>query len=203
MKISEILGCPSPINVREKDDFYQTPAECTAALIEAEADRLPLRVWEPCCGSGDIATVLTSAGREVVATDLVDRGYGRGGIDFLSLDIPLAPAIVTNPPFRHAEAMIRHAAKIGIEYVAFLHQPHWLNAQERGRMIEEAWCPARAYHLLWRPDFTSQKAPVQNINWWIFERRSMKGTSWTSSVLWKPKWKPNSCANLQLWMVSE
>jgi hypothetical protein len=184
--ISRILGCPSPTNVREKDDFYATPAECTTALLAAEVDRMPLRVWDPCCGSGDICVVLEAAGREVVATDLVDRGYGRGGIDFLTLDIPLASAIVTNPPFKHAEAMIRHAAKLGVEYVAFLHQPHWLNTQDRGLMIEQAWCPACTYHLLWRPDFKGQGRPVQPMNWWVFERRSMKATSWTSSVLWRP-----------------
>jgi hypothetical protein len=184
--VAEILGCPSPINVREKDDFYATPAECTEALLEAEGNILPHRVWDPCCGVGDISVVLEAAGREVISTDLVDRGYGRGGIDFLTLTAPLALAIVTNPPFKHAAAMIRHAAKIGVDYVAFLHQPHWLNAQERGRMSEEVWCPARAYHLLWRPDFTNQKSPPQNINWWIFERRSMQRRNWVSSVLWKP-----------------
>jgi hypothetical protein len=177
-KISEILGCPSPINVREPDDFYQTPAECTVALIAAEGDRLPRRAWDPCCGTGDIAVVLEANGLEVVSTDLVDRGYGKGGVDFLTLDIPLATAIVTNPPFKHAEAMIRHAAKLGIDYVAFLHQPHWLNTQDRGRMVKEVWCPARAYHLLWRPDFKGQERPVQPMNSWVFDRGSMKGTSW-------------------------
>src|SRR5215467_10068310 len=34
---------------------------------------------------------------------------------------PLAAAIVTNPPFKHAEAMLRHAVAIGIEYLVFLH----------------------------------------------------------------------------------
>ena len=67
---------------------------------------------DPCCGSGDIAIVLERAGRKVVSTDLVDRGYSCGGIDFLRQETPLAAAIVTNPLFKHAEAMLRHAVAI-------------------------------------------------------------------------------------------
>jgi hypothetical protein len=65
--------------------------------------------------------VLQRHGREVVSTDLVDRGYGHGGLDFLAQRTVLAGAIVTNPPFSRAEAFLRHAAELGVEYVAFLH----------------------------------------------------------------------------------
>jgi hypothetical protein len=39
--ISDILGCPSPTNTREPNDFYRTPGECTQALI---AHRLGRRI---------------------------------------------------------------------------------------------------------------------------------------------------------------
>ena len=139
--ISDILGCASPTNTREPDDFYATPPECTGALIAAEGDRLPLRVWDPCCGAGDISTVLQRHGREVVPTDLIDRGYGQGGVDFLLQRTALARAIVTNPPFKRAEAFLRHAAELGIEYVAFLHKAHWLNAADRALWLKP--CGAR------------------------------------------------------------
>jgi hypothetical protein len=135
--IADILGCASPTNTREPDDFYATPPECTEALIAAEGDRLPLRVWDPCCGAGDISTVLQRHGREVVSTDLIDRGYGQGRVDFLSQRNALARAIVTNPPFNRADAFLRHAAEMRLEYVAFLHKADWLNAAERGSLIEK------------------------------------------------------------------
>ena len=81
--IADILGCASPTNTREPHDFYATPHECTEALIAAEGDRLPAQVWDPCCGAGDISMVLQRHGREVVSTDLIDRGYGQGGLDVL------------------------------------------------------------------------------------------------------------------------
>ena len=155
-------------------------------MIAAEGDRLPLRVWDPCCGRGDISTVLKRSGRDVVSTDLIDRGYGEGDRDFLLQRIPLARAIVTNPPFKGAEAFLRHAAELGIEYVAFLHKAHWLNAADRGVMVETVWCPAWCYLLLWRPDFKNQGSPTMDCNWYVFTRDSMTSRSWTSSVLRRP-----------------
>src|SRR5215469_12575480 len=184
--IADIVGCASPTNTREPDDFYVTPHECTEALIAAEAARMPPTVWDPCCGNGDIAIVLANSGRRVIATDLVGRGFGTGGVDFLKVASPLAQAIVTNPPFKHAAAMLRHAAAMGLEYVAFLHKAHWLNAAKRGVMVETVWCPARCYLLQWRPDFKNQGSPTMDCNWYIFTRRSKTERSWESSVLWRP-----------------
>src|SRR5215813_14236056 len=187
--VADILGCASPTNTREPDDFYATPHDCTEALIAAEGDRMPLRIWDPCCGAGDISIVLQRHGREVVSTDLIDRGYGQGGLDFLLQKTALARAIVTNPPFNRADAFLRHAAELGLEYVAFLHKADWLNAAERGCMIESVWYPARCYLLLWRPDFKGQGAPTMYCNWYIFTRDSMIARSWTSSALWRPSAK--------------
>jgi hypothetical protein len=190
-KVSELLGCASATNVREKHDFYQTPHECTAALIRAEGARMPWTAWDPCCGEGDIAVVLQASGRVAISTDLVDRSYGRGGLDFLKLDVPSAQTIVTNPPWSLAEAMVRHAARIGVDYLAFLLKTEWLNAQERSCLIDEVWCPAREYRLLWRPDFTRLGRPPMNCSWFVFERRSvMTGIAWETSVLWERERPP-------------
>lgn len=57
-------------------------------------------IWEPACGDGGIAKVLTEEfGKEVVATDLIDYGYGLPEIDFLNEYAPLARNIITNPPY--------------------------------------------------------------------------------------------------------
>jgi hypothetical protein len=121
-------------------------------------------------------------GHEVISADLIDRRYGRGGLDFLLQTTALARAIVTNPPFSRAEAFLRHAAELGINYVAFLHKADWLNAADRGVMVETVWCPARCYLLQWRLDFKNQGAPTMNCNRYVFERASMKARSWTSSI---------------------
>jgi|GEM_PF-4593691 len=78
---------------RVKDDFYPTPDEVTKALIREWPD-MGSHIWECACGDGAMSKVLERSGKTVVSTDLVDRGYGQGGVDFLMETSSLAPAIV-------------------------------------------------------------------------------------------------------------
>jgi len=91
------------------DNFYPTPPEATRALLSVEA--FDGAIHEPACGEGHIAHELEAAGHTVVATDLNDRGFGRTGLDFLGQAVPLAPHIVTNPPYGRglADAFLRKA----------------------------------------------------------------------------------------------
>lgn len=82
---------------REPFEFYPTPPEATRALLSVE--RFEGSIWEPACGDGAISRELEAAGYEVISTDLIDRGYGTGGVDFLKTTEPLARNIVTNPPY--------------------------------------------------------------------------------------------------------
>jgi hypothetical protein len=92
---------------REVHDFYPTPDWVTAALLKQVT--LHDAVWEPCCGDGAMARVLERAGHKVVATDLVDRGFGRGGVDFFACTAFPAGcrAMVTNPPYGDGGEMVR------------------------------------------------------------------------------------------------
>lgn len=83
--------------LREPYEFYSTPPEGTRALLSVE--RLDAPIWEPACGNGAIARVLSRAGYQVTATDLIDRGYGQGGINYLAETASRAKHIVTNPPY--------------------------------------------------------------------------------------------------------
>lgn len=82
---------------RIPNEFYPTPPEATRALLSVE--RFEGSIWEPACGEGAIASVLTEAGHKVVATDLVDYGFGISGVDFLKETRARARHIVTNPPY--------------------------------------------------------------------------------------------------------
>ncbi len=90
-------------------EFYPTPPEATRALLsEVSFDG---SIWEPACGKGDISKVLIESGYDVVSTDLIDRGFGTGSINFLNQTNPLAKNIVTNPPygFGLGDKFIKHA----------------------------------------------------------------------------------------------
>lgn len=78
-------------------DFYATPPEATHALLSVE--QFDGSIWEPACGQGAISRVLAGTGHEVISTDLIDRGYGASGVDFLRESAPRAKHIMTNPPY--------------------------------------------------------------------------------------------------------
>ncbi|HEY4043332.1 MAG TPA: hypothetical protein VGM32_16005 [Rhodopila sp.] len=135
---------------REGRDFYATPAWVTAALLRHVRLRGP--VWEPCCGDGAMSTVLAEHGYDVVSTDLVDRGFGQPGVNFLTCDaVPGGcRSIVTNPPYgdtgshagqsRSPVAMlnfVRHAMRLTASaqgQLALLVRLQWI----AGRRVAEA-----------------------------------------------------------------
>jgi hypothetical protein len=84
---------------RQSGDFYPTPDWVTEALLRHVTLRGP--VWEPCCGDGAVARVMERAKLKVTATDLVDRGFGRAGVNFFECSAfpESCRALVTNPPY--------------------------------------------------------------------------------------------------------
>jgi hypothetical protein len=99
-------GAPRTVT-RAAYDFYPTPPEAVRALLSVE--RFDGLIWEPACGDGAIARELARHGHSVHSSDLVDRGYGTGGQDFLSpltltrtlIEQPQVKHIVTNPPYSY------------------------------------------------------------------------------------------------------
>src|ERR1035437_3922152 len=112
MKGPSIAGM-STIRERVDDDFYATPEESTKALLSVE--RMIYPVLEPACGQGHIAKLLGSDSKydsfqtansetwkgQVDSSDLIDRGFGKTGINFLEENYKgkVYGTIITNPPF--------------------------------------------------------------------------------------------------------
>lgn len=48
----------------------------------------------------------------VKSTDLVDRGYGKSGVDFLKCTTPFNGDIITNPPYKYAQEFVEHALEL-------------------------------------------------------------------------------------------
>lgn len=86
---------------RENDDFYATDPKAVDMLCNLE--KFSQTILEPACGQGHIAKTLEAHGYKVLACDLIDRGYGTAGIDFLTLDKQNVNAdVITNPPYKLA-----------------------------------------------------------------------------------------------------
>lgn len=130
------LAFATPHALKERrGDFYDTPPEAVHALLKVE--RIPFLIWEPCCGKGNIVNVLRSAGHEVVATDLNDRGCpdSLDRIDFLLPCKFDCGAIVTNPPFSLAEKFVI-AALQRAPLVIMLLRLAFVESQRRSHILD-------------------------------------------------------------------
>lgn len=124
---------------RDPHDFHPTPPPATAALLKVE--RFVGRIWEPACGKGDCSEVLKAAGYEVYSSDLIDRGYGDVGLNFLhvigSIDGDDEENIVTNPPYRHLVPFVKKACQLAKGKVAMLLRVGALAGLERKALFEK------------------------------------------------------------------
>lgn len=109
-----VCGCLGARNEceeeRETHDFYATQPIAAECLMKIE--NLSPRIWECACGEGHLAKPSLRSGYEVKCTDLIDRGFGQGGVDFLKTTRAFHGDIVTNPPYKYAQEFIEHALEL-------------------------------------------------------------------------------------------
>lgn len=169
-ELLELGDAPTPYRERS-DDFYPTPACAVRAFLAAELQWLEgAPVWEPACGDGAISRAMVAQGLDVMSTDLVDRGYGQSGRDFLAeRHLNGCRRIVTNPPFGIAEKFIRHALfTLNTPYLALLLKATYWHAAGRVALFE-ARPPSVIYPMTWRPDFLNKGAPTMDAIWCVWD----------------------------------
>jgi hypothetical protein len=169
---------------RQEGDFYPTPAWVTECLLSSVTLRGP--IWEPCCGDGALAKVLSAAGHEVVATDLAERGFGRGGVDLLQTsEMPDGcRALVTNPPYGDGGTRSR-TGKASSLMLAFTEHTIRLARQSQGQLallVRFQWIAGRRVaSLLTEASLQSVIVLTRRIQW--FDHGRATKTAQTPSCL--------------------
>lgn len=174
------LKPPRHYNDRDPHDFHPTPPEATLALLDVEG--FDGAIWEPACGEGHISKVLIEAGLTVFSSDLIDRGYGLGGVDFLQVaqqDMdPQVRNIVTNPPF--ARPLLNPFMRKAMELLpkggkcAMLLSIQKLAGLERKPIFEKhglkrLWVISNRINFDPTPGARAQGGPM-DLAWFIFEK---------------------------------
>ena len=158
---------------RPKDDHYATPREASVPFVQQLSDFLLYQhegpIWEPACGDGALCKVLEEQDYEVIATNLMDRGYGTSGVDFLFERELRAPAIVTNPPASLATEFAIHANWLGANLTALLVRTKFLAGRERYEMLMKPHPPAFIYQFIERIRFFAGDTPEDEQPGWNTE----------------------------------
>lgn len=153
---------------RHQEDFYATSYETTEYLLQFES--FHKRIIEPACGEGHISQILIKAGYDVQSFDLIDRGYGLCGLDFLHdtfFDRFRRQAdYIINPPYSLAMEFISRALDLTFQKVAILLPIDYLSRLN--------WCP----HLKTVLTFARHTDIAKNADFELYKGKNMKSYGW-------------------------
>lgn len=162
------LAGGNPSRGRVEDDFYATPEYATKALLGVEEIAYP--ALEPACGQGHISRLLDE--KLTHSCDLVDRGYGEGGVDFLSSDFTEGEykTVITNPPFKYFQEFAEKALKVASSKVILFGKIQALEGVKRATFLENS--PLKTVYV-----FKKRVNPLRN-----GEEFDEKGKPWASTM---------------------
>lgn len=129
---------------RAEHDYYATDPKAAELIVSTE--KFEGSIWENCAGEGHLSKRLSELGYDVVSTDLVDRGFGKGGVDFFKCTTALADNIITNPPYKYAKEWTYHSLELlkkGKKLALFL--PIQFLESETRRALFKSFPPKTVY----------------------------------------------------------
>lgn len=170
---------------RELNDFYATDPKSLELFYKKfneDGNEMAVKIWEPSCGMGHLSKVLENHGHLVLSTDLINRGYGEGGIDFLD-DVQFDAKdfwegdILTNPPYKFAEEFVEKGMTRLFEgrYLFLFLKIQFLEGQKRKKLFEK-YPPKYVYVNSSRQlcamngEFEKYKATALCYCWYVWEK---------------------------------
>lgn len=158
---------------REANDYYAT--DPTALEMFLGEGILLADVLEPCCGEGHLSKALVENGIKTTSSDLIDRGYGsvKSVYDYTEWK----GDILTNPPYKEAEDIVRHCLGIiptGRHVIMFL-KLLFLEGQKRRKFFNEfppkyVCVSSSRIGCAKNGDFKSLKSSAICYAWYVWEK---------------------------------
>jgi hypothetical protein len=124
---------------------------------------------------------LSYYGKNVLSTDLIYRGYGSGGIDFLKEKVVWNGDIITNPPYKYAQEFVEHSMELieksthSESKVAMFLKLTFLEGQKRKKLFQK-YPPKTVYVFSQRQkcaingDFANTGSSAACYAWFIWEK---------------------------------
>ena len=159
---------------RPELDYYATPPEMAEELLKLEPELN--NIWEPACGEGHLADVFAQHYKLGLASDIVDRQYGRV-IDFLQASgIVWNGDIVTNPPYNKAQEFVEHALDLipkGRKVCMFL-KLTFLEGQKRSSLfarneLKTVYVSRKRVNCALNGNFDNKQSSAVAYAWFVWE----------------------------------
>lgn len=177
---------------REEFDFYPTPQWAILRFLEKAHNRLPSGYWvEPAAGNGALVKTVQSFGQgyennhwhlveiqEKFEGELKNISSSVHIGNFMKHSLPQsalnpktkkADVVITNPPYKEAEPMIKHARQLSNAVVMLL-RINFLSSEKR-----HSWLSGNApdvYVLPNRPSFRGKGTDATDYAWFLWDDKS-------------------------------
>lgn len=162
---------------RQNEDYYATEPKATQLLLEVE--KFSPVIWECACGGGHLAQVLENNGYEVIATDLIYRGYGdKESLNFLEETLDeFEGDIITNPPYKYALEFVQKAldsVQVGRKVAMFL-KLQFLEGKARKQFFLEnppkvVYVSSSRLNCAMNGDFDKYESSAIAYAWFVWEK---------------------------------
>jgi len=121
--------------------------------------------------------VLEERNFRVISTDLHDRGYGEGNMNFLNADCQ-CDGIITNPPFNLAADFIERCAEKEVPFAMLTKATFW-HAAKRQRLFRKTK-PMAIIAMTWRPAMSPErgKSATMDFIWTVWSSKPNKETKY-------------------------
>jgi hypothetical protein len=122
---------------RADNDFYTTDPQSVKIFLDKyikDGENLEGSIYECSCGTGNISEVIKEyyPNNELFSSDLIDRGYGYGNIDFLNYEYKRKfDTIITNPPFSLINDFIKRGLELTNRYLIYFAKIQILEGEDR------------------------------------------------------------------------
>lgn len=167
---------------RQNNDFYATPPREVKNILQYE--KLYGTILDNSCGEGHIIKPVKEkySNNKILATDLIDRGFGEGGYDFLSDSYPYdnVDTIIMNPPFSLITEFVLKSLEVAKKKIVLLAQLQFLESQKRYKKIFKEYKPNRIYIYVDRVacaingNFDKAKSSSMTYSWIIWDKVNSK-----------------------------
>lgn len=136
------LAGGNSVTQKADNDYYATDPQTVRQFFNATREEFKdvSVIWENACGEGNISKVIKECfDTNIVSTDLINRGYGWGNIDFLNSDYnPSADLIITNPPFSLINDFIIKGLEKTNRYLVYLCKIQMLETVARKDILQSS-----------------------------------------------------------------
>lgn len=158
---------------RGENDYYATDPLALDLLLDDGKAKINKDVWEIACGEGHLSERLKMYGYNVRSSDLINRGYGETGVDFLKCSELWHGDILTNPPYKYAQEFVEHALELinTGNKVYMLLRLQFLESKSRRRLFDKS--PPRVVYI-----FSERITCAKNGNFRKYKDGSAMAYAW-------------------------